>query len=55
MQSFEPGEEWFWNYDTDSLYDSGPELTAPRDHPADQPVPGPAGRVPEDWTRHLHR
>ncbi|MFE5516250.1 UBP-type zinc finger domain-containing protein [Streptomyces virginiae] len=55
VQSFEPGEEWFWNYDTDALYDSGPELTAPRDHPADQPAPGPTGRVPEDWTRRLHR
>ncbi|MFE5859380.1 UBP-type zinc finger domain-containing protein [Streptomyces virginiae] len=55
VQSFEPGEEWFWNYDTDALYDSGPELTAPRYHPADQPAPGPTGRVPEDWTRRLHR
>ncbi|MGW6981677.1 UBP-type zinc finger domain-containing protein [Streptomyces sp. NPDC054932] len=55
VQSFEPGEEWFWNYDTDALYDSGPELTPPSDHPADQPAPGPAGRVPEDWTKHLHR
>jgi hypothetical protein len=23
-------------------------------HPLDQPVPGPTGRVPRDWQRHLH-
>lgn len=29
IQSFEPGENWFWDYDTSELYESGPEL-APR-------------------------
>jgi hypothetical protein len=53
VQSFEPGEEWYWDYTTDAYYD-GPPLAPPRDHPADQPVPGPAGRVPADWQRHLH-
>jgi hypothetical protein len=53
MQSFEPGEDWFWNFETDEAYD-GPELAAPADHPHDQPTPGPAGAVPADWQRQLH-
>lgn len=44
VQSFEPGEEWFWDYATDELYESGPELKPPAAHPADQPTPArPAG------------
>ncbi|AUY54727.1 hypothetical protein EH183_36390 [Streptomyces sp. CB01881] len=46
IRSFEPGETWFWNYDTSQLYESAPQLAPPDGHPADQPVPGPAGRVP---------
>ncbi|MEU3986045.1 UBP-type zinc finger domain-containing protein [Streptomyces sp. NPDC026672] len=53
IRSFEPGEEWFWNYGTDELYESGPDLAPPVAHPADQPAPGPAGRVPADWARTL--
>ena len=53
IQSFEPGEDWFWSYSTDGFYD-GPKLAAPDSHPADQPVPGPAGAVPSDWRSHLH-
>ncbi|BDH05631.1 MULTISPECIES: UBP-type zinc finger domain-containing protein [Streptomyces] len=53
LRSFEPGEGWFWNYASQEVYDSGPELAPPESHPADQPVPGPAGRVPADWTRLL--
>src|ERR1700741_2089955 len=45
MQSFEPGENWFWNYETNDVV-QGPELAPPTSHPADQPVPGPARRVP---------
>jgi Zn-finger in ubiquitin-hydrolases and other protein len=52
IQSFEPGEDWFWNYETNAVT-YGPELAAPTSHPADQPVPGPAGRVPRDWTEQL--
>lgn len=54
IQSFEPGEEWYFDYLTEDML-SGPELTGPTSHPADQPVPGPAGRVPADWTAHIHR
>ena len=53
VQSFEPGESWFWNYRTESYYD-GPVLADPQHHPFEQPTPGPAGRVPTDWQRHLH-
>ena len=52
-QSYEPGEEWFWDYATEEYVD-GPVLAAPRHHPLDQPVPGPAGRVPADWELRLH-
>src|SRR3954464_14440712 len=38
MRSFEPGEAWFWNYETDSFYD-GPELAPPLSHPVEQPAP----------------
>jgi hypothetical protein len=51
--SFEPGEEWFWDYTTEQFTD-GPRLAAPAHHPLAQPVPGPAGRVPAGWQEHLH-
>ena len=54
IRSFEPGEEWFWNFETNEFFDSGPELVPPEHHPASQPVLGPAGRVPRDWQSHLH-
>lgn len=53
LRSFEPGEGWFWDYATGQLYESGPPLAPPESHPLDQPVPGPAGRVPADWVRLL--
>jgi Zn-finger in ubiquitin-hydrolases and other protein len=53
IRSFEPGESWFWSYPDEEFY-NGPELAPPEHHPLDQPVPGPAGRVPRDWQRHLH-
>ncbi|HEY2553304.1 MAG TPA: UBP-type zinc finger domain-containing protein [Streptosporangiaceae bacterium] len=53
IRSFEPGEDWFWDFVTEQFYD-GPELAPPQHHPADQPVPGPAGKVPPDWRQHLH-
>jgi hypothetical protein len=54
IRSFEPGEAWFWSYQTEQFYDDGPALASPDHHPLDQPVPGPAGRVPPDWQAHLH-
>jgi hypothetical protein len=53
VQSFEPGEDWFWDYGDESMVD-GPVLAPPTSRPADQPVPGPRGRVPADWRDHIH-
>ena len=53
VRSFEPGEDWFWDYSSQQYYD-GPALAAPEHHPLSQPTPGPAGRVPSDWEHHLH-
>jgi len=53
IRSFEPGEAWFWSFRTGDFLD-GPDLAPPEAHPDEQPVPGPAGRVPADWERHLH-
>jgi len=52
LRSFEPGEDWFWDVANDTYLD-GPELAPPQARPDDQPVPGPAGRVPADWREHL--
>jgi hypothetical protein len=52
IQSFEPGEDWFWSYAVNGFAD-GPRLADPQNHPDDQPVPGPAGRVPADWEDRL--
>ncbi|CAN5690902.1 UBP-type zinc finger domain-containing protein [soil metagenome] len=52
-QSFEPGEDWFWDYFAEEPV-SGPVLAPPRERPLDQPAPGPAGRVPPDWHHQLH-
>ncbi|PVZ93479.1 hypothetical protein DDQ50_15745 [Amnibacterium flavum] len=48
MRSFEPGEDWFWDYVADD-YTEGPELAPPTSHPESQSTPGPAERVPVDW------
>jgi hypothetical protein len=53
IRSYEPGEDWFWNYQTEE-YAYGPALTPPAEHPRDQPTPGPAGRVPPDWQSRLN-
>ena len=53
VQSFEPGEDWFYDFRTDDFLD-GPPLAPPDSHPPDQPVPGPKGAVPRDWQRRLH-
>jgi hypothetical protein len=47
-RSFEPGESWFWDYVREDFLE-GLGLAEPTSHPADQPVPGPRGRVPADW------
>jgi hypothetical protein len=53
VASFEPGEDWFWDY-ARQQYAEGPSLPPPDHHPLDQTVPGPAERVPADWEDHLN-
>ena len=48
MQSFEPGEDWFYDFRSGETLD-GPVLAEPTSHPLDQSTPGPAERVPADW------
>ncbi len=55
VQSYEPDEDWYWNFATNELLPSGPDLTPPHSHPAAQPTPGPADRVPADWAATLRR
>jgi Zn-finger in ubiquitin-hydrolases and other protein len=53
VQSFEPGESWFWDYQREDYYD-GPVLADPQSRPDAQSVPGPAERVPADWRSKVH-
>jgi hypothetical protein len=54
IASFEPGEDWFYDYRTQAFIE-GPSIAPPRWHPAGQPVPGPQGKVPRDWQSRLHQ
>jgi hypothetical protein len=53
VQSFEPGESWFWDYESQDYYE-GPHLADPQHHPVEQTVPAPRDRVPIDWRSHLN-
>ncbi len=53
IASFEPEEDWFYDYRTGDFTD-GPKLSEPTAHPPSQPTPGPQGRVPADWQSKLH-
>ena len=53
MTSFEPGEDWFWDFTTESAF-VGPALAPATARPEDQTVPGPADRVPADWQDRIH-
>ena len=48
VRSFEPGEDWFWDFATEQYYD-GPELAGTMNRPVDQPSPGPTDRLPDNW------
>lgn len=54
IQSFEPGEEWFWDFKSKRMT-TGPQLAAPQSHPETQSVPGPEDRLPPNWPSMLHR
>lgn len=53
IQSFEPGEDWFYSYRLRGYVD-GPILAPPDARPEDQPVPAPADRIPENWRDLIH-
>jgi len=53
ITSFEPGEDWYYDYRDQRTYE-GPRLAPPEHHPISQPTPGPARRVPLDWQAHLN-
>lgn len=52
IRSFEPGEDWFWDFEANAEI-TGVALADPQAHPADQPAPGPADRVPSNWRQVL--
>ena len=52
IASYEPGEDWFWDYTTERGF-VGVPLAAPDSHPVEQSVPGPADRLPADWRDRL--
>jgi hypothetical protein len=56
IRSYEPGEDWMWHYPSEQYFEGPPgvSLLPPEHHPISQPTPGPAGKVPADWQRHLH-
>lgn len=54
IRTFEPGENWFWDYST-AGYVQGPELAAPVHRPIEQATPGPEGAVSADWRSLLRR
>jgi hypothetical protein len=50
LTSFEPGESWLWNTETEEFYDGGPELAPPAAHPEGQPArPAGAGILMHSW------
>lgn len=53
MQSFEPGEDWFYDFDSQQAL-RGPRLADPQSRPEGATAPGPADRVPADWQQRLH-
>ena len=53
IRSFEPGEDWFWDYTTEEGF-TGPDLAPAQAPPDAQTTPGPARRVPADWRSHIH-
>jgi hypothetical protein len=53
VRSFEPGEDWFYDYRSGEFVE-GPALAPPDSHPLGQGVPGPQGAVPPDWQSKLN-
>ncbi|MEJ1090865.1 UBP-type zinc finger domain-containing protein [Microbacterium istanbulense] len=54
IRSFEPGEAWYFDFGTQEMFASGPDLAPPESRPESQSVPGPADRVPANWRELIH-
>lgn len=52
MASFEPGEEWFWDYRSNEAIE-GEALAPPLSRPVEQASPGPAERLPVNWREEI--
>jgi hypothetical protein len=48
VASFEPGQDWFFDYEKQAVIQVGNCFRHTR-MPKSQPVPGPAGMVPANW------
>ncbi|GLI27492.1 hypothetical protein ARHIZOSPH14_17340 [Agromyces rhizosphaerae] len=53
MTTFEPDEDWFWDFELDAPARPVP-LSPPFSRPLEQACPGPAGNVPDDWEERLN-
>ncbi|WP_394553482.1 UBP-type zinc finger domain-containing protein [Agromyces sp. MMS24-JH15] len=53
-QSFEPGEDWMWDYEL-SVAVPTVDLAPPTSRPESQRPPAPRDRIPDDWRERLHR
>jgi hypothetical protein len=49
VASFEPLQSWFYDYEKKRVFRARVRLRPPRSRPDDQPAPGPAGKVPQNW------
>ena len=54
VQSFEPGEDWFWDYSADDVPSTGPSSRRPPRTPPTSPRPGRGAGCPPDWRTHIH-
>lgn len=54
ITSFEPGESWFYSYESLDFV-NGPALATPTSHPLEQSAPGPAERLPRGWQEELQQ
>lgn len=53
-RSFEPDEDWFWDYVHHEPLADSPELAPPVSRPLEQGSPWPPDRVPANWEELLH-
>lgn len=52
-RSYEPGEDWFYNFETEKFF-YGPPLPPPTSRPVDQASPGPLEKLPPEVRAQHH-